>query len=218
MLRFEQSLNLIDSTFRNVREVIRINQAPKFRPALLVENIAVSGVGTIVQEDGGKILLASPVSGPWTSGHRIADGMPEGMSGAGEVKPGPRKPSNLLSNGKFFGRSKPSYVGEAVINVLAFGAKNDGNVGSAAGNRKAIQDALNSAAAQKKVLLFPAGIYAVDDTLEIPIGSRLTGALWSQIMAVGQAFSDPSRPKILAKYAPYSYSSTLADYSIGRET
>jgi hypothetical protein len=151
--------------------VIRINQAPKFRPSLLVENIVTSaGTGPVVQEYGGKTLLSFPIPEPWTSGPRVADNMPDGMVGAGAVKPRPLKPTSLLSNGKF-----------------------------APANRKAIQNALNSAALQKKVLVFPAGIYPVDNTLVIPVGSRIAGALWSQIMAVGPAFGDASKPKVLAK-------------------
>jgi hypothetical protein len=124
---------------------------------------------------------------------------PKGIVAYGESSPSVKKPDSLLANGKFFSRSKPSYSTGEVLNVLSFNARNDGDITNAAGNTKAINEALQAAVLQRKVLIFPAGIYTVDDTIHIPVGSRVSGALWSQIMAVGRDFGKPNEPKVLAK-------------------
>jgi glucan 1,3-beta-glucosidase len=127
------------------------------------------------------------------------DTNPKGEEKHGPISPKPNKPSNLLSSGKFFERSKPLYGKNEVLNVLGLGAKNNGNSASASVNTESINKALKMAAAKNLVFVFPAGMHMVDDTLDIPPGSRLSGALWAQIMAVGKKFSDEKNPKVLAK-------------------
>ena len=62
-----------------------------------------------------------------------------------------------------------------------------------------INRALETAADKNQIVIFPAGIYVVDDTITIPVNSRIVGALWSQIMAYGPRFSDLNQTKVLAK-------------------
>jgi hypothetical protein len=50
-----------------------------------------------------------------------------------------------------------------------------------------------------KILVFPAGVYKVDNSIFIPPGARIVGTLWSQIMATGKAFSDPQNARVLMK-------------------
>jgi hypothetical protein len=69
-------------------------------------------------------------------------------------------------------------------------------------NAAAIDRALATAASQNKVLLFPAGIHTVSHMLDIPVGSRITGTLWLQIMAVGAEFERVDEPHVLARYGP----------------
>jgi hypothetical protein len=38
--------------------------------------------------------------------------------------------------------------------------------------------------------------------LDIPVGSRITGTLWLQIMAVGAEFERVDEPHVLARYGP----------------
>jgi glucan 1,3-beta-glucosidase len=196
-------LTIVDSKFVKVDEVIRIPREDKFRPAIFIDNIKGSGVKSTVKEDGGAELLSGGNVGQWGLGWRFTDKNENGIATYGPMIPTPQKPNGLLRSGKFFERSKPQYevrVKDDFISVLRFGANNDGSLASAKKNTESINNAMRASAGTGKVLLFPSGIYPVDDTIIIPTGARIQGALWSQIMAVGPAFKDPEKPKALAKY------------------
>jgi glucan 1,3-beta-glucosidase len=197
-----QSLTIVDSEFLNVDEVIRLPRGDKFRPAIFIDNLKGSGVKSTVKEDEGASLLTGGNVDQWGLGWRFTDEYPNGIATYGPVSPSPKKPATLLTSGNFFERSKPQYSDRSkgdYLNVLHFGAKNEGKSASASENTKSINNAMRAAAGTGKVLLFPAGIYPVDDTIHIPAGTRIQGALWSQIMAVGSAFGDPEKPKVLAQ-------------------
>ncbi len=46
------------------------------------------------------------------------------------------------------------------------------------------------------IVFFPYGIYVIRDTLKIPLGFRIVGQAWSQIMAHGSNFEDADSPKV----------------------
>jgi glucan 1,3-beta-glucosidase len=194
---------VLDSLFISVGEVIRINKRPRLRPAIYLDNLLLLFASHVVKEDKGDDVYTygrSTTPG-WGMGWRFTDSNPNGANVNGEISPKPTKPRSLLTpGGQFFEKSKPLYrdlLPTDVINVLQFNVQNDGT--NAAGNTAGINTALQSAAQSKKILVFPAGVYAVDNTLNIPPGSRIVGVLWSQIVATGAAFSDPLNPIVLAK-------------------
>jgi len=47
------------------------------------------------------------------------------------------------------------------------------------------------------VLFVDHGIYMVSKTIEIPVGTRLVGEAWSQIMGYGEFFQDQSNPQVV---------------------
>ena len=55
----------------------------------------------------------------------------------------------------------------------------------------AFQKALDDNAGYK-IIFINAGSYLLTDTDTIPMGTRVVGEAWSQLMASGDAFSDPS--------------------------
>jgi glucan 1,3-beta-glucosidase len=184
--------------------VLQVQKKKGVRPGVLLDNVETSTAKVVVKELGGKSSLRSQFSSSWVTGWVYADQLPaNGTDSLGSsIIPVPNKPKILLKEGKFFTRSKPQYAQlskDSFLNVLDFGARNDGNRLLARENTARINRALSTAASQSKVLLFPAGVYPVDRTLNIPINSRITGALWSQIMAVGPYFSRVDQPEVLAK-------------------
>lgn len=198
-----QSLTVLDSNFVKVKEVIRISPKGPYRPAIFLDNINTSGTGPVVNEYGASELLGPGYVRQWGLGWRYNGNIGGGENTQGPMSPISNKPRSLLASGKVFERSKPQYekLGQGgFLNILGFGAKNDGSPSSAPGNTKAINDALRVSAALNRVLLFPAGIYLVDNTVNVPVGARLTGALWSQIMATGVSFGNPNKPKVFVKY------------------
>ena len=50
-----------------------------------------------------------------------------------------------------------------------------------------------------QIFVFPAGIYAIDDTITIPPGSRIVGVLWPQLMAVGSKFDNVNDPHVFIR-------------------
>ncbi|KAF7518987.1 hypothetical protein G7054_g13262 [Neopestalotiopsis clavispora] len=59
----------------------------------------------------------------------------------------------------------------------------------------ALNAVLAYAAGANKIAYFPFGKYRVDDTLVIPIGSRVVGEAWSTITGHGDAFADAANPR-----------------------
>jgi hypothetical protein len=60
-----------------------------------------------------------------------------------------------------------------------------------------INSFLRRALDQGKIAYFPAGVYAVGSTVNIPTGSVVQGSLWSQILGSGFYFSDMKNPKVM---------------------
>ncbi|KAI8911907.1 hypothetical protein DFJ77DRAFT_441405 [Powellomyces hirtus] len=72
-----------------------------------------------------------------------------------------------------------------------------GSQPTSAGQRKASyapEDFVNVKGAKGNDCFFPAGQYLLWSTITVPPGSRLTGKVWSVIMATSKVFQDPRRP------------------------
>lgn len=119
----------------------------------------------------------------------------------GELDPS-RKDKSLLYGQGFhhFQSDKPQYASvdaSKFLSILGYGVPNDG--ASSNNNPQKSNAALLDSANQHKILVFPSSTYKTEDTIFIPPGASLVGALWSQIMASGPTFSDVSKPKVLAR-------------------
>jgi hypothetical protein len=49
------------------------------------------------------------------------------------------------------------------------------------------------------IIYFPFGVYLIKDTLHLPVGSRIVGQAWAQIMATGPKFGDAHRLQVAIK-------------------
>ncbi|KAL4735958.1 pectin lyase fold/virulence factor [Aspergillus similis] len=58
---------------------------------------------------------------------------------------------------------------------------------------------LSYAANLSSVVYFPYGVYAIKDTLKVPVGSRIVGQAWPQIMDMGPKFQDVGNPHVAVK-------------------
>lgn len=79
-----------------------------------------------------------------------------------------------------------------LIDVKDYGAKGDGVTDDA----PALNSILATAANLSSIVYFPFGVYIIKDTLRIPLGSRIIGHAWPQIMAAGARFEDAAHPKV----------------------
>lgn len=188
------SLTVIDSHFSSVPYAITVG--PTLQPAILLDNLLIDGnTPSVVLVSGGETILPG-TSGPavtiasWAMGRQYSGPDDGGTSTAGSLSPALRKPAALLDPSDrhmHFTRSKPQYEAlsaAAFVSVASYGAVGDG--------KSDATSALN--AAFGAVVFVPAGVYMVSSTVFIPVGTRVVGELWPQIMAHGRAFSDASAP------------------------
>jgi glucan 1,3-beta-glucosidase len=176
---------------------------PGYQATVVLDNVNLEGnVKATVLDSDGKIILPgeSKMIKSWALGRRYTDDYPNGVLMVGDLPPPTKDKSLLYGSDRFFEQQKPQYFNKEqsdFLSVLWFGAKNDGVYPNS--NTLSINKALEEAARLGKILVFPAGVYKVDDTLYIPPESKIVGVLWSQIMAVGKNFEDMTRPKALVK-------------------
>jgi glucan 1,3-beta-glucosidase len=77
------------------------------------------------------------------------------------------------------------------MSVRDAGAKGDG----VADDTVAIQNVINSASKQGKIVYFDAGTYKVTKTILIPAGIKITGEAYPVIMSSGPFFNDINKPQ-----------------------
>lgn len=99
------------------------------------------------------------------------------------INPAPSKPDILLdSSGAYFRQAKPQYEGMTPFVATAHGISNDGT-----GDQTQAINAL-LAGNVRSVVFFLAGVYLVKGTVKVPIGTRMLGSGWSQIIGTRFAF------------------------------
>jgi glucan 1,3-beta-glucosidase len=131
----------------------------------------------------------------WAQGYQYTAST--GGKQTGFVNPAPVKSESLLdSSGAYFTRSKPQYetvdAGSIVV-VTDHGISNSGS-GDQSGSINALLSANLGA-----VIFFPAGVYLVENTVKIPVGSKIIGSGWSQIMASGSYFQNEKKPAVMVQ-------------------
>ncbi|KAJ5231283.1 uncharacterized protein N7469_005871, partial [Penicillium citrinum] len=95
----------------------------------------------------------------------------------------------------FFTRRRPQYYdlgGGQVFDVKAYGAKGDGVTDDTA----ALNSVLSYAANMSAIVHIPYGVYVIKDTVHVPLGSRIIGQAWPQIMAMGIKFENMESPHV----------------------
>jgi hypothetical protein len=190
------SVSIIDSTIKNVEIGVLTNNFPT-SPNIVLDNTKFENVGTTVSVAGGGTLLSGN-SNLWATGKRYNGD--EGSTQTGTITGAPGRGDGLNNpDGLLYVRSRPQYEGHGTDSFLVAttdgGCKND-----ATGDQASCVNAfLRSALAGKKIAYFPAGVYAVGSTVNIPTGSVVQGSLWSQILGSGFYFSDMKHPKVMVQ-------------------
>ena len=177
---------------------------------LLVQNALLNDVDNyIIDEHQQKVLLAGDGDEEridsiesWGFGRAIDSKGATSLSQGGSVEAPARNESltipglspTLRKTEYYFTRSRPRYgdlSGCELVDVRAWGAKGDGQ-----SDDTAILNYIFSAAANMSAVVYiPYGVYLVKDTVTIPVGSRVIGQAWPQLMGTGEKFEDLSHPR-----------------------
>lgn len=170
------------------------------QPNIVLDNLLVENSASVVLINGGTTVLdgsnGALYFNSWAQGYQY---LPSGASGklTGFVNPAPVKSQSLLDNsGAYFTRSKPQYetiAAGSIVVATSHGVKNTGT-GDQSG---AINTLLSGNVGS--VIFFPAGIYQVQNTVKVPVGSIIVGSGWSQIMASGSNFQNPAKPLVMVQ-------------------
>ncbi|KAL4756108.1 pectate lyase superfamily protein-domain-containing protein [Aspergillus foveolatus] len=200
------SLILADAIIANTPNGIITSLHAENSTSLLLHNVGFFNVETaVVDSVKNKVLLAGGdevLKDSWGFGtvtnasgaSSFVDGSDipvmnrtEGMTGTqAYVKP------------NWFTRRRPQYedlAAEDIVNVKLFGVKGDGT----SDDTVMLNWVLSYAANLSSVVYFPYGIYIITDTLDVPVGSRIVGQAWPQIMATGSKFEDIDKPHVAVK-------------------
>ncbi|KAH8800676.1 pectate lyase superfamily protein-domain-containing protein [Xylogone sp. PMI_703] len=140
--------------------------SPIFTPSIVIDNVLVEGNSPqIVFVDGTTDNLLGGTSGGSTT-----------ISSWATVTDIPRPPQYEDIDVSPF------------LNVLDHGVTGDGSTDDG--------PALNSLLSQcvSSICFIPFGIYQTSVTLEIPVGARIVGEAWPQLVGFGDLFSDSSNP------------------------
>ncbi|KAH8593504.1 hypothetical protein B0O99DRAFT_673724 [Bisporella sp. PMI_857] len=103
------------------------------------------------------------------------------------------------ANSFLFVRSRPQYekntVGSFLIATTDRGCENDATGDQASCINTFLRQALDSG----KIAYFPAGVYTVKSTVNIPTNPVVQSFLWSQILGSGFYFSDMKKLKVIVQ-------------------
>ncbi|KAI1399306.1 glycoside hydrolase family 55 protein [Hypoxylon fuscum] len=208
------SVTFFDSSFTNTKIAFNISRSTKSTPttggSLAIENVALKNVPTAIQYGPTKSTLLAGTTGSttiasWVSGNVYNPTGPKTTAGA--ITP-PTRPAVLVSSGKYYERSKPSYAtlaSSSFSSVRTGGAKGDGTTDDTA----ALQKVITAAASAGKVVYFDAGTYKVTKTLLIPAGSKIVGEGYPVIMSSGSFFTNINAPQVVVQIGNAGDSGTV---------
>ena len=114
------------------------------------------------------------------------------------------RPDALAPSGSYPIVAALSYSDKTVADVINVkDPSQNGNRQVASDNTgdqsQALNDILAMAAQQGKVVFFPSGVYRVQDTVKVPVGTEMVGEAWSTISGYGDSFNDESNPKAIVQ-------------------
>lgn len=194
------SISVVDSHFNGVPYAITLAPHDDEQPNIVLDNLLVENSASVVLVSGGDTLLEGSTSAltinSWANGYQYLPSR-SGSRRQGHVSPAPDKPESLLdSDGYYFTRSKPQYEDVSASSIIV--ATNNGISNSGDGDQT---DAINSLLSGNvgSVIFFPAGVYLVKGTVKVPVGSKIIGSGWSQIMGAGSYFEDEANPQVVVQ-------------------
>ncbi|KAI9815139.1 MAG: hypothetical protein M1827_002982 [Pycnora praestabilis] len=169
---------------------------PASAGSLIIENVQLTNVSVAIQGPGATTVLegvtGSTTLAGWGQGHSYSPSGPVDFEGP--ITPLTRPAPLIVSDGRYYERSKPQYGTTPVsmfMSVRSGGAVGDGVTDDTA----ALQRTIIIAAFEGKVVFFDYGIYKVTTTLYFPQNSKIVGESYPVIMSSGSYFSNMNNPQ-----------------------
>ncbi|KAF4495466.1 Glucan 1,3-beta-glucosidase [Fusarium agapanthi] len=198
------SLHMADLRFHYVKVAVSTSVMSDNSTALLLSNSGFYNVDTIAKDTSKNQVLLRGGKGTvnvdtWGFGRvTSANGTTAFHNGANLDSP--VRNDSLVTGGRkqFFTRRRPKYddLGfSQILDAKAYGAKGDGKTDDTA----VLKHLFSAAANMSAIVYVPFGVYIITDTVEIPVGSRVIGQAWPQIMATGSKFADPLKPRVAVR-------------------
>lgn len=179
-----------NAKYTNTIEAWTTSTKPIGAGQLILENIALTNTPVAVKGTSGTVLAGGTTTiSAWGQGNKYTPDGPQKFQGA--ITPA-RRPSGLLNGNKYWAKSKPQYESlplSTFISARSQGAKGDGKTD----DTTAVQNAINTAVSQNKILFFDHGNYKVTNTIYVPPGARMVGETFSVILASGSTWSDKTK-------------------------
>ncbi|GJN66193.1 hypothetical protein PLICBS_000209 [Purpureocillium lilacinum] len=195
------SLVLVDSVLSDLDVGIATTLKKENSTSFLVQNTKFSNTNAALKDVAqGSTLIAGGSSvyvKSWGFGNTVAGESGSSTFQNGNDIPAPLRPKGLTASGtnsNIYTRFAPTYEGveaRKFINVKSIGAKGDGLSDDTAALNRALEVAANTSS----ILFIPFGVYMVSDTIRVPVGCRIVGQVWPQIMAYGSNFENMRLPK-----------------------
>ncbi|KAJ4181537.1 hypothetical protein NW767_014124 [Fusarium falciforme] len=184
------SLILVDTIIANTPKGIVSSLVDENSTSFLLQNVGFFNVQqAVIDSTKHKVNNATSGTGFFVNGDEIP------AMNRSKALPGSQYDQLQPS---LFSRRRPKYYNEPqsnVMNVKALGAKGDG----VTDDTIVLNSILSGAANTSSVVYFPYGVYVVTDTLRVPIGSRIIGQAWSQIMGKGTKFQNELKPRAVVQ-------------------
>ncbi|CAG9998333.1 unnamed protein product [Clonostachys byssicola] len=208
------SLILVDSIIANTGEAIVTSLVAENSTSFLLQNVGFFNVQTAIKDSfknnavllpgGNEVIVESWGFGKISNATTNADGNVVGRESfihGGEI-PAMARSEVLLGGQKdkmgrdIFTRRRPKYYDvpqQRIMDVMALGAKGDGKTD----DTPVLNAILDGAANTSSIVYFPHGVYIIKDTLRVPVGSRIIGQAWPQIMMSGDPnFLNEEKPQV----------------------
>ncbi|KAL8392079.1 hypothetical protein RB595_002325 [Gaeumannomyces hyphopodioides] len=187
------ALSLVDSSVTSCQAAVKAHVSGNGQGSLVLDNLRVGdGVVAVVAAGDGRTLRGAsvPEGETWVMGNANPQNYQPGTSYP------IRRPSALVSGGKYFTMAIPQYEkygldqfvsikGDPEFNVVGDNVHDDG---------PAINAILRKHAGCK-IVFFPQGIYLTKETIYVPPGSRIVGEVFSTISGSGSRFADAANPQ-----------------------
>lgn len=203
------SMILADMLVSNTNLAVKTSLFADNLTAFLLMNSRFTNVATIVRDDAtSTTLLAGSASvktvESWAFGRVTDSNGNTSFVNAQDILSMARPPSLVLPSSSgtpqnfFYTRRRPAYsdLGNSqLLDVKALGAKGD----SISDDTAILNHILDVAANISAVVYFPFGVYMVSDTIRVPVGSRIIGNIWPQIMGYGAKFANELAPRAVVR-------------------